>query len=153
MAAPKSEASAKRSFWPQTLPGRVALVGIVYFLIGYGSALLDPSVPDRLRFPWRLMAWVLSAVTFAAHIGHEHFRLRTAAVKTASRVAAAVAVGALLLALGATAHAFLIRPGAPIWRYFLALILWPLITAVPAFVVAFVAATLLGRVPAKRVAE
>ena len=153
MFARKSEARAKRSLWPQTLRGRVALVGTVYFLIGYGSALLDPVVPDRLRFPWRLTAWVLSAITFAAHIAHEHFRLKTPTVKTASRVAAAVAVGALLLAVGATAHAFLVQPGAPIWQYFLALALWPLITALPAFVVALIAAAVLARIPTRSVAE
>ncbi|HEY8224318.1 MAG TPA: hypothetical protein VIG25_03500 [Pyrinomonadaceae bacterium] len=154
MGEVNSEAKPKRrSIWPHSSAGKVVLVGIAYFLIGYGSALLDPFVPDQLRFPWRLTAWVLSGVTFAAHIAHEVFRLRNPPLKTASQAAAAVAIGAFLLAIGATTHAFLVQSGTPRWRFFLALVLWPIITAVPAFLVAFIAAAVLSRLPTRRVAE
>jgi hypothetical protein len=145
--------SRRKSLWPQTSLGRVTLVGIAYFLIGYGTALVDPVVPDRLRFPWRLMAWVLSGLTFSAHIWHQHFRRGTSPRKTASQVAAAVAVGAFLLAFAATAHAILVQTQTPLWRYALALVLWPIITAVPAFVVALVATAVLSRLPTRRVAQ
>src|SRR5262249_56036550 len=53
----------------------VIFAGVVYVVVGYGSAALDPSVPDRARFGWRLAAWAVSVAVFAAHIGYEHFRL------------------------------------------------------------------------------
>ena len=52
-----------------TLVRAVILLGTVYFVIGYGSATLDPSVPDQMRFMWRLAAWVATAAFYAAHIG------------------------------------------------------------------------------------
>jgi len=122
----------------------VILVGIVYFVVGYGSAALDPSIPDRARFAWRLAAWVVSAVAFAAHIGYEHFRLRDSPRATALHAAAAVAVGAFLLAAAATVHAATVVSHAPYWRFLLALVLWPIITALPAFLVALVAGAVLA---------
>jgi len=127
---------------------RVAiLAGLTYVVAGYGSAALDPFVPDGARFVWRLAAWIVSALVFAAHIGHEHFRLEDSPRAIALHSAAAVALGAFLLAAAATIHATTVASHAPYWRFFLALVLWPVITAVPASLVALIAATLLARLP------
>jgi hypothetical protein len=85
------------------------------------------------------MGFLTSAVAFAIHIGYEHFRLRNSPRITASHVSIAVALGALALAVSANVHGYVVgssnkRPLA------FALVAWPAITAVPAFVVALVAA-------------
>ena len=121
------------------------LAGVVYFVVGYGSAALDPSVPDRARFVWRLAAWALSAAVLAAQIGYEHFRLRDSPRAIALHSAAAVALGAFLIAAAATLHAATTASHAPYSRYLLALVLWPIITALPAFFVALIAGAVLAR--------
>ena len=90
-----------------------------------------------------LAAWVF-AVVYAAHIAYEHFRLGSRAAALALHVALAAALGAFLLAAAATLHAMRGTPRAPYWLYLLALVLWPLMTGVPAFVVAFVGAKVLA---------
>jgi hypothetical protein len=127
-----------RSPWLRT----VLLVGGAYLLIGITFALLAGRAPSiHARATWRLAAWVLSAVVFAAHTWFEHLR-RRAPGTTALHVSLAVAVGAFVLALAALAH-----PHAPVRMssHLLALVLWPLITAVPAFLAALVAAAVLAR--------
>ena len=62
----------------------------------------------------------------------------------------AVALGAFLLAVNATMHAAMVPSHAPYRRYSLALVVWPIVTAVPAFLVALALAALLTRFPKKR---
>jgi hypothetical protein len=119
------------------------LAGVVYFVVGYGSAAFDPSVSDQNRFTWRLAAWVVSAIVFAAHIGHEHFWLGNSPRSTAFHAATAVAIGAVGLAMAATIHALLVPSTTPFVRFLLAWIIWPAATALPAFLVAYVAVALL----------
>jgi hypothetical protein len=118
-----------------------------YFIIGYGSAVLDPSVPARMRFAWRLAAWIGCFVAFAAHIAFLHFKFRKPSFATALHAAMAVALGAFLLAVAATVHAVMVASHAPYWQFLVALMVWPLITAVPAFAVALTAAWVLSRFP------
>ena len=123
------------------------LIGGVYFVIGvvFGE-LANWAGSEQGQFSWRLAAWVVSAVVYAAHIAYEHFRLRSRAAALALRGALAAALGAFLLASAATLHAMRITSSAPYWLYFLALVLWPLMTGVPAFVAAFVGAKVLALV-------
>jgi vacuolar-type H+-ATPase subunit I/STV1 len=126
------------------------LVGVVYFVVGMVfAALAKPAVSDQMRFMWRLAPWVASAAGYAAHISYEHFRLHNSARITAVHAAMAVALGAFLLALAANIHdlgsASGYRP-----RMLIALVAWPLLTAVPAFLVALAVAAVLARLPAKR---
>jgi len=123
--------------------GVVVLVGIAYFVVGFVfAALANPS--DQVRM-WRLAAWVASTAVFAAHIVYEHFRLGNPPRATALRAAVAVAAGAFLLAAAATVHASVAVSHAPYWRFLLALVVWPVITALPAFLVALVAGAALAR--------
>lgn len=132
-------------------PERLAvLVGILYLVIGFGSAALDPSISDQMRFAWRLSAWVLSGVVYAAHVVYEHIGLGKSVRATALHAGLAVALGAFLLAAAATMRAALSPAHAPYGQFLLALVVWPLITAVPAFVVALVATAALSRFPRKR---
>src|SRR5690242_11463865 len=121
-----------------------------YFIIGYGSAVLDPSVPARMRFAWRLGAWIACGVAYAAHIIYLQFKFRKPPLITALHAAMAVAVGAFLLALAASVHAVMVASRAPYWQFMAALIVWPVITALPAFVFALAIAWVLGRFPRKR---
>ena len=126
------------------------LVGVVYFVVGYGSAALDPSIPDQRRFMWRLAAWIISAAVFLSHTGYEHYRLGGSSGVTARQPALAVALGAFLLAVAAAVHAAIDASRAPYWRFLIALVAWPIITAVPAFLVAFAAAATLARLSTRR---
>ena len=119
---------------------------IVYPVVGITfAALANPSASNEMRITWRLAAWLVSAAAFAAHLGYEHFRLRNSPPRAALHVSMAVALGAFVLAVwvnvhghwGASSHQ---SPLAP-----LALVVFPAVTGVPAFVVALVAAAVLAR--------
>ncbi|HEY1242745.1 MAG TPA: hypothetical protein VGF16_19425 [Bryobacteraceae bacterium] len=117
------------------------LAGTLYVTIGVGFAPL--SVPSV--FFWRLAAWIVGAVVYAAHIGYEHFRMRKPPHSTALHVAFGAAVGAFGLAAAAIAHS--LSTGTGNLRLLrIALLIWPLITGVPAFVVALILTAMFARV-------
>jgi len=121
------------------------LAGTVYLIIGVGFApLAIPSV-----FFWRLAAWVVSGVVYAAHIGYEHFRLRNSPRTAALHVALGTAVGAFGLAATATVRSLLTGTGN-LRLLCLALLIWPAITGIPAFVIALTVSSLLARLPRYR---
>jgi hypothetical protein len=121
------------------------LAGTLYLIIGVGFAPL--SVPSV--FFWRLAAWMVSAVVYAAHIGYEHFRIRSSPHSIALHTAFGAAVGAFGLAAAAIFHSLLFGTGN-LCLLRIALLVWPIITGVPAYVVAFVLALVLARVPRRR---
>lgn len=115
------------------------LLGVVYVIIGRVFA-----VPADHARAWRLAAWVVSGIAYAAHIGYERLTLRSSTRVAAVHVAVAVAIGAGGLALAGLIHS--LSTGSelrPAWL--LALVLWPAITAVPALLVALVAGAALTR--------
>lgn len=120
------------------------LIGVLYFAVGLASAALaGAAATNQMRFFWRLSAFVISAVVFATHVAYEHFRLRNRARSTAWHVCVSVAFGAFALALMANIHDL----GSPLGyrpRMLIALVAWPLLTGVPAFIVAMVVAAGLG---------
>jgi hypothetical protein len=122
------------------------LVGAVYLVAGIAFGALAAAAPShQLRVAWRLAAWLASAIAFAAHIGYEHFRLLSCPRITASHTALSVAVGAFGLAVAANIHA--LRTASGNHRLLaVALVVWPVLAAVPAFVVALAAAAGLARV-------
>ena len=120
------------------------LVGVLYLAANMAlGALAGAAASDRLRFLWRVSALAVSALVFAVHIAYEHFRFRNRARPTAWHASVAVALGAFGLALAANLHdlgsASGYRP-----RMLIALVAWPLLTAVPAFLVALGMAAGLG---------
>ena len=110
------------------------------------------ALPADHVHAWRLAAWMVSGVAYAAHIGYEHFKLRSSPRSTAVHVAVAVAIGAFALAVAGMIHslstASTIRP---VWL--LALVIWPAVSAVPAFLGALVAGAVLQRLPQNADAE
>ena len=127
----------------QTWIGATLLAGAAYFLIGRLFAL-----PSTHAQAWRLAAWGFSGAAFAAHIGYEHFRLRHPTRVMAGHVALAVALGAIALAVAGAIHSLSNAAAKPL-SWLLALVIWPAVTAIPAFLVALAAGTLLARVPSR----
>ena len=121
----------------------VILLGVVYFVVGVTFGELANRDASNHMQAWRLAAWVISAVAFAAHIGYEQVRLRSSAVKTALHASLAVALGAFLLAVAANVHGLRVASSHQRALAF-ALVAWPALTAVPAFVVALVASAALA---------
>ncbi len=116
---------------------RVMLVGAAYTVVGVVLATIANPAPSPARFAWRLTAWLISAALYAWHIVYEQYRLGGSPRTTAVRAAAAAAVGGLGIALAASLHS-----RHPL---VLALVLWPLVTGLPAFLVALVLGALIAR--------
>ncbi len=120
------------------------LLGALYFFFGVAfAALAGSSGSASMRETWNRLGFITSAIAFALHLGYEHFRLRHSPLTTALHVSAAVALGALALAVRINVNGVRMGASNQGLRAF-ALLAWPAITAVPAFVVALVAAAALG---------
>jgi hypothetical protein len=118
----------------------------IFLGIGYALVGIVFAVPATHVRAWRLAAWVMSAIGYAAHIAYERFRLQNSPGSTALHVAFAVALGAFGLAVGANIHS--LSAGSTNQHRQLLLLslgIWPVITAVPAFLVAFGTSIILGR--------
>ena len=122
------------------------LVAILYPVVGITFSLpANSAASNEIRVAWRLAAWLVSATAFAAHVAYEHVQARNSPTRAAFHVCAAVALGAFLLAVWVNVHAHWTgsshqRSLAP-----LALVAFPAVTGVPAFVVALVAVAVLDR--------
>ena len=118
----------------------------VFLGIGYALVGIVFAVPATHVQAWRMGAWVVSAIGYAAHIAYERFRLQNSPGSAALHVASAVALGAFGLAVGANIHS--LSAGSTEHRHLLLLSLgiWPVLTALPAFLVAFGTNTVLARV-------
>jgi len=117
------------------------LLGIGYALVGIVFA-----VPATHVQAWRLAAWVVSAIGFAAHIAYERLGLRNSPRSAALHVAFAVALGAFGLAVGANIHS--LSAGSTNQHRQLLLLslgIWPVMTALPAFLVALGTSVILAR--------
>ena len=127
--------ASRRQAWVRA----ALLLGLVYFLVGRGFTL-----PANNVGAWRVAAWMVCAIAYAAHIGYEHFRLRNSPRSGALHVAVGVAIGGFALAVAGMMHSLSTTSSIrPTWL--LALVLFPAVTAIPAFLGALVAAALLRR--------
>ena len=121
----------------------VVLVGVMYALIGVVFAW--PATHVRV---WRLAAWLVSAAAYAAHIGYERFGLRNVPPRAAWHVALAVALGAFGLAVAATIHSLSVVSTHQHRRLLLvALVVWPIMTGLPAYLVGLGVSEVLARLP------
>ena len=129
--------------------GRAVLfLGALYFVVGMlFGVLAGEAASYQMRVAWRLAAWVVSAIAFGAHIVYEQVRLRSSPTITAVHVSSAAGLGAFGLAVAANVHAQTVSPHQHSVLLALSLAMWPVMTALPAFVVALVAAILFGRAP------
>ena len=137
MTRPRSEAVPRKS-------GIIVLAAAAYVLIGTGTSMLSAAAPSvALGKGWRLAAWVLSVMVFSIHFAIER-QHHQRPVRVATRVALAVAIGAFgVAALGPVRMHW----GEPTRGklVLLSLVAWPILTGVPAFVVALVGAVALDR--------
>lgn len=128
---------------PQPWIRAALLVGLAYVVIG------RVPVPAEHVQVWRLAAWAISAVAYAAHIWYEHFTLRNSPRVAAGHVALAVAIGGFGLAVAGMIHSLSNTSGIrPAWL--LAIVVWPVMLAIPAFLVALVAGSVLPSPSAER---
>ena len=122
--------------------GRALVYALIYVVIGVVFAgLAGRSGFVGARF-WRFAAWLCSAIAFGTHIQFERVTAGRSAAAAAWHAAFGAAIGAFLLAVSAIIH----RQAAGLPRsglLGLALILWPCLTAVPAFLVGMAAAMLM----------
>jgi len=143
MASPSETSESPERPISRWLPAAL-LCGAVYSAVGIGFAFLDRSGIPAVPHFWRFAAWVVSAVVFAAHTIREAQRPTATSFRAALHVAIAAALGAFLLAVWILVHSRV--RGAPINPYaILALVVFPLVTGIPAYAVALAATTFLGR--------
>src|SRR5258708_27316185 len=121
------------------------LIAVVYVVVGIVTAHLASAAPSiELRNLWRLTAWVLSLLVFLGHVAHERLRAGNSTKKAALHAAAAVALGAFVLAAVGPVRGY--WDAANFWRAaVLSLSLSPILTGIPAFLAALVAGSILGR--------
>lgn len=123
------------------------LVGGVYFAIGMLSGeLAGRAVSMQLRVAWRWAAWLVSAAIFGAHILYEHISQHSSPRIAAFYVSVAAALGAFGLAVAANVHAYVASAREHALALGLSLVIWPVMTLLPAFVVALIATLVLARV-------
>jgi hypothetical protein len=123
----------------------VLVVAATYLLVGLTFAEFSGwATTNAMQLMWRRLAWLVSGVAFGAHICYGHFRLGNSPRTTAMQASIAAALGAGGLAVAANVHEWTATS-----RYrlsiALALVVWPLLTAIPAFTVAMVFAAVLNR--------
>lgn len=119
----------------------VFLFGVAYFLIGV--VFPNPPASDPHQFAWRVAAWVLSFGAFFGQIGLEHFLFRSKPRTTAFRTGAAVALGALAIAISANIHAMNSTAGHR-GTIALAMVIWPIAGGLLGAAAAWVVAAVLG---------
>jgi hypothetical protein len=129
----------KRRLWLRA----VLLTGAIYCTIGIGfgafAAFAASSSSQRMVVAWRVASFVVSLVVFAVHIGYDYFGIGNRPLIVAWHASLAVALGSLLLAVSANIYSFRIAE-AQHGLLAIALVVWPLMTGIPAFVVALIAA-------------
>jgi hypothetical protein len=129
---------------------RILLVGLAYAVAGIWLSELSQRIATDHYRAWRLAAWLVSGVIFVLHFFFEQFRVKQRSLNVALHVALAVAVGAFILAGAASIHATLVKSHAPWWLFAIALVAWPALTGIPAFIVAILGSVLAVRLKLDR---
>jgi hypothetical protein len=123
----------------------VLAVGAVYLIAGLAfAALAAEAASHRWVVVSRLVAWLVSFVAFGTHIAIERVGRASPPRTTAWHAALAVAAGAFALAAAANIHALRAGTGNHVLLA-IALLAWPVGTALPAFFVAWAAAQIVRR--------
>jgi hypothetical protein len=125
----------KRRLWLRA----VLLTGAIYCTIGITFSAFAARSSHRMAVAWNVASFAVSLVVFAIHIGYEHFSLGNRPLIVGLHTAFAVGLGGFLLAVSANIHSI----GVATSNHRLlaiALVVWPLMTGIPAFLVALIAA-------------
>lgn len=114
------------------------ILGLIYCLDGLVFGMFAGWSKSPLTVTaWRLAAWLTCAVLFVVHNWYEHYQFHNSPGKTALHASFAAAIGAFGLAVAANIHALFVSSANQLMLG-LSLVIWPLLTAVPAFIAAFV---------------
>ncbi len=127
----------------------LALAAFAYAVVGVVTADFALAAGEpTLRSAWRLAAWVLSFVIFAAQLFYERKREGATIATVARDVAVAAAIGAFILAI--------VGPVRSHWSAgdfrraaVLSLVAWPLLVGIPAYVTALVIGFVIDRLTAR----
>src|SRR5437763_682331 len=125
--------------------GRAILLGCAYLLISLAFSALDKSsAANPVRF-WRIATWAVCLGLYFGQIGYECLRLGNPPRATALHAAAGVCIGSFGLAAAAIVHSLVASHGS-LRPLIVALLIWPVITGIPAFFVALGASGSLARI-------
>jgi hypothetical protein len=129
-----------------------AIAAVVYPTVGVSFS-IPPGMSSShgVAVAWRLAAWLVAAVTFTAHLAYEHVRLRNPPLRAAIHSSAAVALGAFLLAIWVNVRLHWAPQQSPLAP--LALILFPALAGVPAFLVGLTTLAAIRRLAVTRSAR
>lgn len=128
----------------------VLIASVAYGAVGLATAMLSGAASSPgVAQVWRLTAWLLSFVIFAGHIAIARGGNKSRA-RAAMDVALAVALGALVVAFLGPVRSHWGDPQR-IKVALLSVVLWPVLTGLPAFAVALFAGVVLDRRAAQRV--
>ena len=123
------------------------LTGVVYLIIGRVFA-----INHELLRQWRIAAWLLSAIAYGVHLWYELTWLRSSARTAAGHVALGVALGAFGIAVAGMIHSYNTGVGLRA-TWLIALLAFPALTALPAFIVALGVGAMLPRQQQKQQPE
>jgi len=125
----------------RTWPRAAIIVGASYAIESVLLALPTTHVPQ-----WRLATWAIAGAILSTHIAYERFRLDSPPLQAAWHVGLGGAIGGFGIALAANLHSFYVEtPARNATLLRLSLLLWPLVTGIPSFLVAGAAQLILPK--------
>jgi hypothetical protein len=124
----------------------VVAASLAYVMVGIITAgLAGAAASLAATKAWRLAGWALSLAVFMVHVVASRHRQPGSPLGAAARVAIAVAVAALVLAIVGPVRGHWGEPA--IGRVaLLSVVLWPLMTGIPAFGVAVAVGHVIDRI-------
>jgi hypothetical protein len=123
----------------------VILVALGYVLVGYCTTLFaDSAATDLMRNMWRRAAFLVSGFVFVLHFWYDFYRRHHPPRATALHASLSVALAAFILAVQANVHAWVTGTGNTTMLA-IALLVWPTMTGIPAYLVGRAVGALLAR--------
>lgn len=124
----------------------VLVAGVAYGVVGMVTAALAGSAGSRAGVTgWRLAAWALSLAIFVGQLRASRAIAERSPASAALEVALGVALGALLLAAVGPVRGHWHDPNLARVAV-LSVVVWPVMTGVPAYVVAYVVQRAVSRI-------
>jgi hypothetical protein len=118
----------------------------VLFGISYAVTSVALAIPSTHAQLWRFAAWGVAGVLLAMHVVYERFRLQNPPLAAAAHVGLGAAIGGFGIALAANIHAVVVAaPSRNLAMMRLSLAIWPVVTGLPAFLVALGMSAVLAR--------
>ena len=127
----------------------VIIFAIVYLFIGIGTAIIsNPLTNSEMQVVWRLASLIVSIIIFIIHIRYEIINRFNSPRITAINTSGAVALGTFALAVLANIYA-LMNASTNNYSLLLALLIWPIVTGLISFLVAYIIAKIFIHIRSK----